>query len=56
MIGKKRGPYRIEAPLGADGMGKVHRAIPARLGQVVLAASFLRSLDELYLATGFSSR
>jgi len=33
--GTQLGPYRIEAEIGAGGMGKVYRAIDTRLGRVV---------------------
>jgi eukaryotic-like serine/threonine-protein kinase len=33
--GAHLGPYRIEAPIGAGGMGEVYRAIDTRLGRVV---------------------
>src|SRR5215469_1756200 len=33
--GTQLGPYRIEAQIGAGGMGKVYRAIDTRLGRVV---------------------
>jgi len=33
--GKKLGPYEIQAPLGAGGMGEVYRAVDTRLGRSV---------------------
>ena len=33
--GARLGPYRIEAPIGAGGMGEVYRAIDTRLGRAV---------------------
>jgi len=33
--GAQLGPYRIEAPIGAGGMGNVYRAIDTRLGRAV---------------------
>jgi serine/threonine protein kinase len=33
--GAQLGPYKIEAPIGAGGMGEVYRAIDTRLGRVV---------------------
>ena len=33
--GSQLGPYRIEAPLGAGGMGEVFRATDTRLGRAV---------------------
>jgi Tol biopolymer transport system component len=34
-VGAELGPYRIEAPIGAGGMGQVFRAIDTRLGRKV---------------------
>src|ERR1700726_2333957 len=33
--GARLGPYQIEAPIGAGGMGEVYRAIDTRLGRAV---------------------
>jgi serine/threonine-protein kinase len=34
-LGSRLGPYRVEAPLGAGGMGMVYRAVDTRLGRQV---------------------
>jgi serine/threonine protein kinase len=34
-VGAQLGPYKIEAPIGAGGMGTVYRAVDTRLGRVV---------------------
>jgi eukaryotic-like serine/threonine-protein kinase len=33
--GMRLGPYEVKAPLGADGMGEVYRALDTRLGREV---------------------
>ena len=33
--GTKLGPYEIQSPLGAGGMGEVYRALDTRLGRTV---------------------
>ena len=49
--GAKLGPYEIQAPLGAGGMGEVYRAKDTRLGRDValkiLPESFARETDRL---------
>ena len=35
MIGERRGPYEILAPIGAGGMGEVWKARDSRLGRIV---------------------
>jgi serine/threonine protein kinase len=34
-VGARLGPYKIEAPIGAGGMGEVYKAIDTRLGRAV---------------------
>jgi len=50
--GTKLGPYEIQSPLGAGGMGEVYRARDARLDRVVavkiLPASFATDADRLH--------
>jgi serine/threonine protein kinase len=49
--GSKLGPYEIQSPLGAGGMGEVYRAKDTRLGRdvalKVLPESFTRDVDRL---------
>ncbi|HJR58291.1 MAG TPA: hypothetical protein VJ813_02790 [Vicinamibacterales bacterium] len=49
--GTRLGPYEILAPIGAGGMGEVHRARDPRLGRdvavKVLPASYSRDPDRL---------
>ena len=50
--GTKLGPYEIQAPIGAGGMGEVYRAKDARLGRDValkiLPESFAREAERLH--------
>src|SRR5437867_391671 len=49
--GTRLGPYEIQAPLGAGGMGEVYRARDTRLDRIVaikvLPASFATDADRL---------
>ena len=49
--GTKLGPYEIQSPLGAGGMGEVYRARDTRLGRdvaiKVLPAAFSRDPERL---------
>src|SRR5207249_8568281 len=49
--GTKLGPYEVQAPLGAGGMGEVYRARDTRLDRIVaikvLPASFANDADRL---------
>ncbi|PYS36083.1 MAG: hypothetical protein DMG14_25515, partial [Acidobacteria bacterium] len=46
--GTHLGPYRIEAQLGAGGMGKVFRAIDTRLGRAVAIKTCLEQFSERF--------
>src|SRR5438128_6660889 len=50
--GSKLGPYEVQSPLGAGGMGEVYRARDTRLGRNValkiLPESFARDTDRLH--------
>ena len=49
-FGTKLGPYEVQSPLGAGGMGEVYRAIDTRLDRIVaikVLASHLSSSPEL---------
>src|SRR6266850_6945175 len=45
--GTRLGPYRIEAPIGAGGMGEVYRAIDTRLKRDVAVPSLARDRESL---------
>ena len=44
--GTSLGPYRIEAPLGAGGMGEVYRATDTRLGRAVAVKMIIADLAD----------
>jgi Tol biopolymer transport system component len=46
--GSQLGPYRIEAPLGAGGMGEVFRAVDTRLGRAVAVKVSKEKFDERF--------
>ena len=46
--GSQLGPYRIETPLGAGGMGEVFRAIDTRLGRAVAIKISKTKFDERF--------
>ena len=52
--GTRLGPYRIEAPIGAGGMGEVYRATDTRLKRDVAVKVFLTAA--LSFKKGFSTR
>ena len=49
--GTKLGPYEIQVPLGAGGMGEVYRAVDSRLGRIVaikiLPESFAKDAERV---------
>jgi serine/threonine protein kinase len=56
--GTKLGPYEIQSPLGAGGMGEVYRALDTRLDRTVgvkVLASHLSSSPELKQRMGRSA-
>lgn len=46
--GAQLGPYRIEAPIGAGGMGEVFRAIDTRLGRAVAIKTMRRTFGDRF--------
>ncbi|MBV8842426.1 MAG: protein kinase [Bryobacterales bacterium] len=46
--GSQLGPYRVEAPLGAGGMGEVFRAIDTRLGRAVAIKTCREQFSERF--------
>jgi eukaryotic-like serine/threonine-protein kinase len=46
--GARLGPYEIEAPIGAGGMGTVYRAVDTRLGRVVAIKIAAESYSERF--------
>jgi serine/threonine protein kinase/Tol biopolymer transport system component len=48
LAGVQLGPYQIEAPIGAGGMGTVYRAVDTRLGRVVAIKIAAAHLSERF--------
>jgi serine/threonine protein kinase len=46
--GARLGPYRIEAPIGAGGMGEVYRAIDTRLGRAVAVKTIHQKFSDRF--------
>ena len=50
--GTRLGPYEIDAPIGAGGMGEVYRARDTRLGREVAVKSWRPILARVRLTAG----